>query len=178
MVSKLTIARPYARAVFSLADDTESLDMWLNFLYTLSDIVADVRVLLFLKNPLIENYKKVSFLLSLCVGYQSLVYSNFIMILSVKNRLTVLSEIYFLFKSYLYRKRNSLEVIVVTAFLLKADEQKEMLLILTEKFNKKVFVSFFVNPFLLGGVLIKAGNNVFDSTVKESLIFLRNYLLM
>ena len=177
MTNQITIARPYARAIFSVALKHNCCANWLEYLLLLSNITSNQKVILFLKNPMICIDKKIHLLTSCCSNTTDIIFTNFLKILATRNRLLFLSSICKLFKNYMYEKDNTLDVMVTTAFLLKENEQKKLLYLLSEKFNKKIFVNFFVNPFLIGGILIKTGNNIFNNSVRESLIFFHNHLL-
>ncbi len=177
MINQTTIARPYARAAFNLAQETNQHNDWMEYLLTLSNIVTDQKITLFLKNPIIPTNQKISLLLNCCTKYTNSTFINFLKVLSLKNRILFLPAIYKLFKNYVYEKENAIDITVTTAFLLKENEQKGLLYLLTEKFNKKVFVNFYVNSTILGGILIKAGTNVFDNTIKETIFSFRNHLL-
>ena len=50
MAENLTIARPYARAVFDLALETKSLDKWQDMLSAMAVACSDETFLSFLKN--------------------------------------------------------------------------------------------------------------------------------
>lgn len=178
MLNKVTIARPYARAAFTVAEKTNTIDNWLTFLSTLTYIVNNLKIIQFLKNPTINSNEKVLFLYN-CIKYKSenFLLLNFLKILSIKNRLLLIPNVYLLFKSYAYIKENAIDIVVTTSILLKEHDQKELLVVLSKKFNKKVFVTFFVNPSLLGGILIKADNNVYNNSLKENLRLLYTHLI-
>lgn len=177
MINQSTIARPYARAVFTVALKTNRYNDWLEYLNLLATIISDQKVSLLLKNPIISTEKKILLLTSCCLKFTENIFINFLKVLVKKNRLLYLPSIYKLFKNYVYEKENTLDITVTTAFLLKENEQKNLLYTLSEKFNKKVFINFFINPYLIGGILVKADNKVLNNTIRESLISFQNHLL-
>ena len=131
MTNQITIARPYARAIFSVALKHNCCANWLEYLLLLSNITSNQKVILFLKNPMICIDKKIHLLTSCCSNTTDIIFTNFLKILATRNRLLFLSSIF----------------------------------------------KLFVNPFLIGGILIKTGNNIFNNSVRESLIFFHNHLL-
>lgn len=178
MSSKVTVARPYTKAAFMLAEINNTFTEWLDFLDFFRQVLQDRRVVVFLKNPTEVSQRKVDFLINICSQYtQESCFLNFIRILVLKNRLFYIFEIYTLFKDFVYHKNKAMDVTVITAVQLSTREQKILHANLTEKYNKQLFMTFSVNTDLLGGVLIKAGNKIFDKTIKGSLTSLRSFLL-
>jgi F-type H+-transporting ATPase subunit delta len=178
MSSKVTVARPYAKAVYISADSENSFKKWFDFLDFFCKVLEDSRAITFLKNPTESSQSKADFLINVCSFYEKeSCFKNFIKVLSLKNRLFYASEIRTLFKELVYFKNETMDVLVATAASLGKDEQQKLLSTLTEKFNKKIYISFHVRPVLIGGVLIKAGNKIFDRTIKGSLNSLRSFLL-
>ena len=177
MINQSTIARPYARAIFAVALKTNHCNEWLEYLSLLAIITSDQKISLLLKNPTVSIDKKILLLTNCCLKFTENIFITFLRVLVRKNRLLYLPTIYRLFKSYVYEKENTLDITVTTAFLLKENEQKNLLYVLSEKFNKKVFINFFINPFLIGGILVKVGNKVLNNTIRESLISFQNHLL-
>lgn len=178
MSSKVTVARPYAKAVYMSADADNSFKKWFDFLDFFCRVLEDSKATEFLSNPTESSQSKAEFLINVCSFYEKeSCFRNFIKVLSLKNRLFYVSEIRTLLKELVYFKNETMDVLVVTAASLGKDEQQKLLSTLTEKFNKKIFISFHIRPILMGGVFIKAGNKIFDKTIKGSLNSLRSFLL-
>ena len=51
MIENKTIARPYAQAVFDLADENGTLDQWSQFLNIASNVLSDATITFFLSKP-------------------------------------------------------------------------------------------------------------------------------
>ena len=68
MADNNTIARPYARAIFQIAQEIDALDELSISLTTAKDILADGRVTQTLNNPALERAEKLNFLTDLFSG--------------------------------------------------------------------------------------------------------------
>jgi F-type H+-transporting ATPase subunit delta len=69
----------------------------------------------------------------------------------------------------LNEKNNILEGIVITAVPMKEEEVKELQTKLSAKYNKTVVLENEVDKSVLGGVLVRLGNEEIDGTVKNRL---------
>ena len=94
---------------------------------------------------------------------------NFLKILADKDRLALLADIEKDFKVLLNEKNNILEGIVITAVPMKEEEVKELQTKLSAKYNKTVVLENEVDKSVLGGVLVRLGNEEIDGTVKNRL---------
>ena len=62
MADNNTIARPYARAAFDLANEAKGLTAWSEALNAAQDVLADGQAEKFLSNPSLSNEQKLEFL--------------------------------------------------------------------------------------------------------------------
>jgi F-type H+-transporting ATPase subunit delta len=103
------------------------------------------------------------------VGVNGTGKSTFLKILADKDRLALLADIEKDFKVLLNEKNNILEGIVITAVPMKEEEVKELQTKLSAKYNKTVVLENEVDKSVLGGVLVRLGNEEIDGTVKNRL---------
>lgn len=167
MAEKRTLARPYAKAVFEIAEESQSLQSWSAALNILSIAIQNDSVIELLKNEAIDLEKIVLFLNDICQGnLDKTTLQNFIRILALKKRLPVLPEIAILYEAM----RNEAQKIIpvqVTASHTLNDTQKETIeKHLSQYFQCSLKMDFEINPQLLGGFIARAGNYVIDNSVR------------
>ena len=183
MAQHLTIARPYARAAFSEACDSAMLDDWQVALAGLAIVVEQLQVLDVINNPNLSQQQ----LASLCFDTLKEVVeikpdlgkylSRFIDLLLLEKRLNVMPDIERLFHQYL-AEHNRIVELSVTSPIALADAQKQQLILALEKrFQSKVTLDYKVEPALIGGLLIKSENWVFDGTIASKLSRLAERIL-
>ena len=95
MSQALTLARPYARAAFSLARDADAMPAWSNAFAFAAQVAADPRVASLLRNPRLTHAEAVD-LLSPGTdqdGAADGVFTRFLALLAENRRLPLLPEI-------------------------------------------------------------------------------------
>lgn len=177
MSEKITVARPYAKAIFLIAKKDNSYKEWGDFLLILKKIVSNLRVVSYLKNPMLGSLEKYNFILNICGDFLDKNAENFVKVISNNDRLLYLGDICDLYEIYKEQEQNILRVSVVSAVALKDDSKKKFFLYLSKKFNKNVSIQFFVEKKLIGGAIIKSKDKVIDGTVKGSILRLTKTLL-
>lgn len=175
MAEKLTVARPYARAVFSEACDSNNFDYWHAALVGLAEVVRCLASSDIINNPKITS----SQLESLCIDtLKSLVQVDsdfeqslrrFIQLLIVEKRLNVVPEIAQIYHGLLSEHNKVIEVSAVSASPL-SDAQKEALQQRLEtRFESKVTIEYQQDATLIGGLIVKSDNWVFDGSIQSKL---------
>lgn len=103
MAEFATIARPYAKALFSLAQEKNQIESWLGELKELAAVVQDEKVIAFIEQPETGASEKAETLKGL-VGIKNVELANFITVLAEQKRLLVLPEIYAQYQDLTDRK--------------------------------------------------------------------------
>ena len=164
------IANRYAEALFQIGEEEELTDM----LYQeLSEIVNLIKVnqdlFSILKSPVISKKEKISIVDNIFEDKININIKNFLKILIEQDRISFISDISDSYKVLLNEKNNILEGFVISAILMKKEEIKELEEKLSEKYNKNVTLENRVDKSILGGVLVRLGNEEIDGTVKTRL---------
>ena len=102
--------------------------------------------------------------------------NNFLKIVIDKDRMSAIENIKESYKNLLNDKNNILEGTVVTAVSLSEKEIKDLEKNLSIKYNKNVTLNNIVDETILGGVLVKLGNEEIDGTVRTRLSKMKNQL--
>lgn len=179
MSQQNVIARPYARAVFEHALNASALKDWAEYLEILSLIVLDAMAVDFLTNPIVTPVQQIELLLSPFSSSfkekESLV--AWVKLLVEKRRVFVLPEIYLQYQNLRADHEKTLGV-EVFSFLSLTDKQKSSLKDrLSKKLKRDVSLDIKIDPSLLGGAVIKAGDYVLDGSVKGKLSLMQQELL-
>jgi F-type H+-transporting ATPase subunit delta len=168
VAERATIARPYAKAAFEYARDARALADWSAGLETAAQIVADPRIAALTKDPKWSTDDLVSSIIEaapeLNAGMQ-----NFIRVLAENHRLLLLPEIAAHFEAFRSDVENTVDVDVVSAVPLDSAQAEKLSRALTTRLKRKVRMQNSVDPTLLGGAVVRAGDLVIDGSLKGRL---------
>jgi F-type H+-transporting ATPase subunit delta len=183
MAENLTLARPYAKAVFEQAKAGSALDEWTRILKTLAFVAQEPQAALLLDNPLVSEKQLRDFFSQIIRKFlndspnrlqQEL--DNFLGILIREKRLMVLPEIYQRYQDLIAAQRGIKTVIVTSAFPLDDARRQSMTESLSRYLKSQLEVQFQEDAGLIGGAVIRSGNWVMDGSIKGKLQKLRDNL--
>ena len=168
MAEFATIARPYAKALFSLAQEKNQIESWLGELKELAAVVQDEKVIAFIEQPETGASEKVETLKGL-VGIKNVELANFITVLAEQKRLLVLPEIYAQYQDLTLIHNNTKSAVIYSAYELSSQQLADVTDILIKRFNSKLDVVAKVAPELIGGIKVEVGDQVLDLSVQGKL---------
>ena len=169
MAELSTLARPYARAAFEYARDSQQLPVWAQQLSTAAAVAADQRLKQVLSDPALTAEQQAKTLSDVCGDALGAPVRNFIGVLAVNKRLSLLPEIYSLFAQYKADQEKTVDVEVISAFDLADATRDKLAAVLGKKLEREVKVRTSTDRNLLGGVLIRAGDLVIDGSIRGRL---------
>ncbi len=169
MAEVLTIARPYAEAVFRLAKAGNTLSDWSIMLKLVAVVADDKRIRTLLGNPEVSAKRLGELLLDICGDKLSNEGRNFILLLVESKRVEVLPEVSELFEQLKTQHEGVLEAKVASAFAMTDEQLKDLVAGLESKFKCKIEAKVDVNSELIGGVKVVIGDEVFDASVRGKL---------
>jgi F-type H+-transporting ATPase subunit delta len=169
MAELSTLARPYAKAAFEYARDSQELTQWAEQLATASAVVSDKGLKTALSDPALTAEQQARMLNDVCGDALGVHARNFIAVLASNKRLALLPEIYLLFAQYKANQEKTVDVEVISAFDLADSARDKLAAVLGRKLERQVNVRTSTDRNLLGGVLIKAGDLVIDGSVRGRL---------
>lgn len=176
MSNFVTIARPYAKAAFEHAKAHQALGQWTMLLNYQAQMLSDPRVVSFIKNPMIDAESKTAFLTqetSNMGGTETEAFVEFIRILAQRNRLLALGPIYSLYETMRENEEKLIHVKVESVAALTKAQQEQLINKLKNRLNREVSIQMSINPSLIGGARIQAGDLVIDGSVQARLNKLR-----
>jgi len=176
MAERLTMARPYAEAVFGLAQDENDLASWSDVLRSLALVTSDKQMQDIISNPETNSEALFGLIVSI-TGKLEPKAENLVRVLMDNDRLLLLPEILALYEEHRARAEASIDVEVASAVKLDAEQEMVIATALEKKLGKKVKLSSSVDESLIGGVVIHAGDLVIDGSVKGRLGELASHLI-
>jgi F-type H+-transporting ATPase subunit delta len=159
MAEIATLARPYAKAVFELAKSQARLGPWGDMLALLAAVASQPLVEQLLESPDIPEPDKARRLSGLCADALDDRGRALVDLLARNKRLALIGEINVQFEELKAQEERVLDVEVVSAFPL-TDAQSALL---------RDALARRVDPGLVGGAVIRAGDTVVDGSLRGRL---------
>ena len=177
MAEKTTIARPYAEAVFKLAQQQGQLKEWSDRLQLCAAIASNPEMSALIGNPKISNRQMADLFGELCGDRLDERGKNFIATLIENDRLGLLPEIAGLYEQARADAEGVVSAEVVSALPLSDAQQKKIAASLKKRLGRDVALECSVDESLLGGAVIRAGDLVIDGSARGQVERLSNALL-
>jgi len=164
-----TLARPYAAAVFKRAKETGATGKWSLSLAFLSAVLRDENISVVVDNPKISKQALSTLILDICQGQVDDEGVNFLKLLVSNNRLSLVPSIATLFEAYKADDEGYVDAEVTTAYPFSEEAKSRLAETLEKKLGKKVHLNVTEDQSLIGGVLIRAGDQVIDGSIRGQL---------
>ncbi|TDT44054.1 ATP synthase F1 subcomplex delta subunit [Halospina denitrificans] len=169
MAESTSLARPYARAAFESARDSNQLDAWSESLNLLSVVTQDADMVAALNHPGLSAQQKIDLITEVCEGKLPEAVQNFVRIMAENRRLALFPAIAELFAGYRHDHERVVDVTVTTAYELTDDQKEKLTQALTRKLDRKVLLDVQSDRSIIGGVVIQAGDTVIDASLRGRL---------
>lgn len=182
MEERTTVARPYAEAAYQQAKLEGQVEAWANAVELLSVIVQEPTVSERLDHPHVSRDQMSDLVLSVGADVDASVFSatreSFVKVLLEGNRLGYAPEIFDLFHQLKAADENTLDVEVVSAYPLDSAAQETIATAVKEKMGREVQMTTTVDESLFGGVVVRAGDQVIDLSLRGKMNQLSSQLQM
>lgn len=171
MSDSTTIARPYAKAIFEHALAENKLAQWSDYLFVLAQAVLDTHASQFITNPASTTEQQIELLHAVCNinDNEQQPVANLISLLAVNKRLTLLPEINALYEAHRAEQEKTLGVDVISYSTVSSAQQQQLIDALSKRLQRDVSLNISIDPSLLGGAVIRAGDLVIDGSVRGKL---------
>jgi F-type H+-transporting ATPase subunit delta len=169
MAEIATIARPYAEAVFGLADEAKRLGEWSGWLRTLAGVVASPEIAALIGNPQITAGQLYELMLDASRVDLPTEARHLIRVLIDNKRLELLPAIRDQFELLKHEREGVVEADVHTAFPLDEAQLAELVAQLERRVKRKVSPRMHVDQELIGGVRVVIGDEVIEASVRGKL---------
>ena len=169
MADFTTAARPYANAVYDLASETDSIDSWSDALANLAMVVADIQVADILTSPDLSKEDKGRLVLEVLGDKLDDKQQNLVKLMAENGRLGLMADVRDLFEIARAKAENKIEAEVISAFELSSEQTEQLASTLKNKLGCDITLTTSVDPSLIGGVVVKAGDTIIDASMKSQL---------
>lgn len=169
MAEKQTLARPYAEAVFELAQGRRALKDWSDMLSFIAAVAADGNMRRLASDPRADRARFRELFLDVCGKNLDDAGANFVRLLVENRRLNLLPEIVTQYEALKAEAEARIEATVTSAFTLEPEQLKTLTAALKRKLGREVNLTAQVDKTLMGGIVIHAGDLVIDGSVRGRL---------
>ena len=176
MIELTPLARPYAKALFESAIESNSIDEMAVELKTMAAAAMTEGIINTIENPTLSRKEIVEILVNLFEESVSDTAKKLIEILAENKRLNLLEPIYLIYQDLLekHKEQKSIEVFVAVE---PGDEAKESIeQKLKSTYGKDANIYFSKDPTMMGGLSIKIGDETLDLSIKGKINKLVNQL--
>jgi F-type H+-transporting ATPase subunit delta len=163
-MSKNVVAHTYARAIFSLTCDGDDAKFWVRFLQDLTKLCAIEQMQLLLKSNRTNDCQKIE-IIQEALDIKNDQFINFLKVVFLNKRIDIVDVIYHAFLDIINAKNNVTNVVVQSAFKLDDKELDNIKNAINKKTGKDCHISQLVNSGLVGGIVIKIGDNIIDGSI-------------
>ena len=167
----LGLSGRYATALFDLAVEAKSLDAVAASLATLKDAMAqsaDLKTLM--TSPMVTRSAAAAGVAGVAASLKlDSLSSNFLGVLARNRRLAALPAIIRDFSALAAARRGEISAQVTAAHKLSAAQQKALAAKLKAGLGRDVALDITVDPAILGGLIVRVGSRMIDSSLKTRL---------
>jgi F-type H+-transporting ATPase subunit delta len=175
MADESTIARPYAKALFDVANAEQKLGPWSDALNAAAAVLGDANARRVLANPALDQAKRADFIRAVSVGlkgadlFETPPAKALLALLAENDRLSALPEIATQFDALKADAENKVKAKLVSATAVDASVAERVRQALQKRLGREVELELEVDPALIGGAIVRAEDMVIDGSVRTRL---------
>jgi len=177
-VGSQRIARVYAEALLSAAVKHDQANAVLDELRTLVEQVfqADPRLEAFFSSLAVGREHRAQVIRATLGGRATDVFLNGLLVLNEHHRLDLLRGVFVEYQRLLEERKGQMHALVRSALPLPDDQRDSLAASLRHMFNREPILDLEVDPELLGGLVVRVGDWLYDASVRTQLHNIRNQL--
>lgn len=176
MKEEIIIAQRYARAIYSFAEEKNKVIEAYDLLkFTTKTYEREESLRIFLESPLITLEEKKDLVAKILINYQEEdeEIENIIFYLIEKGRISFLRKILNEFLKIHYKKMKIVDVKGIFTRRLTDEEYQTLKANLEKRTGKEVNLDIIIDKKILGGGILKIGNQVIDGSLRKDLNILK-----
>ncbi|MGH8777702.1 F0F1 ATP synthase subunit delta [Paraburkholderia sp.] len=177
MAELATIARPYAEALFGVAEAGD-IAAWSTLVQELAQVARLPEVLSVATSPKVSRAQISDLLLSAVKSplKDNAQAKSLVQMLVDNHRLQLLPEIATQFEALKNAREGAADATIVSAFPLEGTQLNDLVASLERRFQCKLKPTVEVDPSLIGGVRVTVGDEVLDASVRARLASMQTAL--
>ncbi len=173
-----TIARNYAETLLELARKSGDLGTWGELIDQVAGAMeSDRRLRRFLESPRVSAQRKNEILFKAFEGPLPRTFVRFLQALVTHRRQMLIPVIAREYHDLVDQVEGRVHASVTIAREADGDDRELVTSQLSRVLGKKVVPHFYVNPSIIGGVVVRVGDTVLDGSVRRRLATLRSRML-
>ena len=174
------LAARYANALFALADEKKDLDGVSQSVDAFAGLIAESDDLQkFLNNPVMGVDEKAKGMTALVAkaGLADTTLGKFMGVVAAKGRLNALPAMLKAFQDELAARRGEVTAVVTSAQALTGAQEQKIADTLATKYGAKIRMETHVDESLLGGMTVRVGSTMVDSSLANKLARMKASLM-
>jgi F-type H+-transporting ATPase subunit delta len=171
-----TLARPYAKAIFSLAWQEQKLADWSALMKGLADAVRDPEVARWIGHPAIGRGQLAEVLIKAYGVTLSQPAQNLLKLLADNNRLKLAPAIAEQFEQLKADAEKRVEIEITSAAPMDGPQKELLMGAIRKRIERDLDVEWKTDPSLIAGAVVRAGDLVIDGSMAGELAKLRTAL--
>lgn len=168
MSEVITVARPYAKAAFDVAVEHKALDKWLEMLTFAAEVAHNDTVQGLLHGSL-GTEKLGDLFVQICGDQLNEQGQNLTKVMAENGRLSVLPAVLTEFVALKSELEKQLDASVCSASPLSDADVAKIQASLEKRYGRTVKLNFSIDPSLMAGLVIKAGDDIIDASIRNKL---------
>jgi F-type H+-transporting ATPase subunit delta len=169
MADNLTLARPYAKAIFEIASANQTYLRWSYVLSILTALVSDQLIKPLLRNQSASTQELSDFFCEIVSSDFTEEECNLIRVLVDSRRMGIVEQVALLYEQLKADAEKTLKVDLLTAIPLNENQREQFSKSLGHYFSRTIELNCELDSNLIGGYVAKAGNQVIDGSLKSEL---------
>ncbi len=176
MAELQSLARPYAKAVFELGRETDTLSAFSTALTLLSTTASDPQVAAYISNPRFSRADSAKLIIEVLGARLGGRGQNLVRLLAENNRISLLPAIAAEFEVLKAEAERRVDVDITTATAVDDAQKQALSAAISKRLSRQVAVTWNTDASLIAGAVIRAGDLVIDGSVVDELTQLRHAL--
>lgn len=173
MIEFATVARPYAKALFELAEERNQTEVWQSSLAQLAWLMQQPQVVEHINQSDFDATQKTDELFRLLdrtEATKNAEFRNFVYVVAQEKRLAALPNIYEHYQQLFLNKDDAKEATIYTAYDIASEGQRAKIVNdLEQRFNVRLQANFETDRELIGGLKVVVGDQILDLSVQGKL---------
>lgn len=169
MAGTSSLARPYAQAVFELAQESKDFKSWSDALAFMAALVRDESIEKLINNPRVERERLFKLFDDLCADRVPEGGRNLLRLMADNDRLMMMPDVAEQYEVMRAEAEGTIDAEVRSAKPISDEQQAKLSKALEKRLGRKVNLTVHEDDSLLGGAIIRAGDLVVDGSAKGRL---------